>query len=282
LISPENFLLPEPDGLQTRTSQDYVFYKLNSLTFYLKVTNTAMRDKWRNRYYIDLESGPGKNTVGSEIILGSPLIALTAEFPATHFWLNELDATANTALEQRVSASPLRERVEIFQRDVNEVVSSVCSEINKRDRISGSLNIAFLDPEGLELQWTTVEQLARITRMDLIINFSTGGLFRSIGKGYEQVVDLFFGTPAWRKIYRPNDNPVSKRRALIDFYRQRLESFGYHIDIDPNLGGNDIAVNNSKNAQVYSMIFASKHELGAKFWKAAAKSVKPPMLPGFD
>jgi three-Cys-motif partner protein len=241
-----------------------------------------MREKWPQRYYIDLQAGSGKNAVGDQILLGSPLLALTAAYPATHFWFNDYDTVTKTALEQRVATSPIHDRVEIFQGDVNQVVTQVCAEINARDRRESSLNIGFLDPEGLELQWATVEQLARIARMDLIINFSTSGIVRALGKGYEQSVDSFFGTGEWRNIYKPHDNAATKRRAFIDFYRQRLEQFGYQIDVDPNLGGDDIAVNNSRNSQVYSLIFASKHPLGDKFWKAAAKSVKPPRLPGFD
>jgi three-Cys-motif partner protein len=282
VTSPEKFLLPEEDGLLTRKSQDYVRYKLNSLAYFIEATNVSMRNHWSERYYLDLFSGPGKNNVEEHILLGSPLRALTAKFPATHFWLNELDSFNKTALEQRVNASPLQGQVTISQDNANQVVHQICKEIRSRNQKTLSLNMAFLDPAGhSELHWTTVEELARITKMDLIINFPTQGIIRNVNE-YPQTVDQFFGTTEWRKVYKPEANPVTIRRTLIDFYRERLKAFGYIIDIDPNLGGDDIAVNNSKNAQVYSMIFASKHELGAKFWKAAARSVKPPKLPGFD
>lgn len=282
-VSPEKFLLDEPDGLPTRSSQEYVLYKLNALKYYITVTNTAMRKKWTERYYIDLQAGPGKNNIGDKVLLGSPLLALTANYPATHFWFNEYDTVNKNALTQRVSSSELNNHVDISQADVNQVVQHITQEIFHRDRTNKkpSLNIAFLDPEGLELHWSTVAQLAQVTKMDLIINFSTNGILRSIGRKNTEAVDRFFGTPKWREIYKAKDSVISRRRALIDFYRQGLERFGYNINIDPNLGGDDIAVNNSKNSQVYSLIFASKNELGDKFWKQAAKSVKPPRLPGF-
>ncbi|MBZ0321391.1 MAG: three-Cys-motif partner protein TcmP [Anaerolineae bacterium] len=288
MTTPDNFLLPEADGLTTRKSQDYVHYKLKALTVYLQRANTALRDKpWIERYYLDLEAGPGKLHVGTEIFLGSPLIALASPFPATRFIFNEKNAENRNALEQRVSISPLKERVTIYQADLNELVSNICDEIRERDRQAkleqkwSTFNIAFLDPEGLELKWSTVAQLAQITRMDLIINFSMNGIVRNIGSGNLQIIDEYFGTTAWRDIDKYPDDKVKRRRTFIDYYRQRLIEFGYHIVIDPDLGGDDIAVNNSKNAQVYSMIFASKHELGDKFWKQAAKDAKPPRLPGF-
>ncbi len=66
-MQPDKYLLPEDDGLPTRASQDYARYKWKALEFYLRVTNTAMREKWSERYYIDLEAGPGKNHIGNEI-----------------------------------------------------------------------------------------------------------------------------------------------------------------------------------------------------------------------
>ncbi len=277
MIDESKFLLPEADGLPARSAKEYVHYKLKSLAYYLNVTNTAMRDKWSTRYFIDLQSGSGKNQIGNSFVLGSPLIALTAPNPATHFRFNEFDNELKAALEKRIAKSPLENRTKIYQRDVNEVVSEVCEEVNLSDRKSGSLNIAFLDPEGLELEWSTVEQLAKIRRIDLIINFSTNGIVRNIGAGNFSLVDKFFGTETWRDIDTAND-PVKRRRVFIDFYRQRLERFGYYIDIDPDLGGHDIAVSNSKNSQVYSMIFASKHKRGDDFWRKAAKSVTQPKL----
>ncbi len=282
----EKYLKPEDDGLPCRPAKPYVHYKLKALEVYLTMVNTAMRDKWPKRRYIDLQAGPGKNQIGGAIVLGSPLISLTIPHPATHFIFNELDPQLCNALRQRVSASELQDQVTIFQADLNEIVGQICDEISAGDRrasASGkwsSLNVAFLDPEGLELHWQTVERLAQMSRMDLIITFPTGGLLRTIGRGYLERVDEFFGTTGWRSVY--DQSRSWPRRALIDFYRQNLEKFGYHIDIDRDLPRDYIAVNNSRNAQVYSLIFASKHPLADKFWRQAAKSVQPRKLPGFE
>ncbi|MBI5959621.1 MAG: three-Cys-motif partner protein TcmP [Chloroflexi bacterium] len=283
----EKYLLPEPDGLPTRPSQDYVLYKLKALSTYLKIAITAVGKKWPEIFYIDLQAGPGKNDVGNSVVLGSPLIALTTEKHPTQFRFNELDPELKNALDQRISASPLKDRVKSYQADVNEVIIQICDEIRERDRLArvnrqpSVLNIAFLDPEGLELHWVTVEQLASMNRMDLIINFSTQGIIRNIGAGNFEVVNRFFGTDQWREIDKPGSSPVARRRVLIDFYRQRLEKFGYHIKIDPELGGDEIAISNSKNSQIYSLIFASKHPIADKFWKEATKNVKQPRLLGF-
>jgi len=286
MTNPEKYLLEEADGLPTRPSQDYVHYKLKALSTYLSITNNAMKDRpWRERFFLDLQAGPGKNNVNSSILFGSPLIAFIAPNPSTQFRFNELSSINNDALKQRIAVSPLKDSIKIYQEDVNLVVDRIVEEITAIDKrfIQGkwpSLNVAFLDPEGLELHWATVEKLASISKMDLIINFSTMGIVRLIGDKNFEPVNRYFGIDKWKDVDIPA-NPVQRRRAFIDFYRMRLEKFDYNIDIDPSFGGDDIAVNNSKNAQVYSLIFASKNPLGDKFWKQAAKSSKPPRLPGF-
>ena len=286
MLSSDKFLLAEPDGLPTRLGNDYARYKLLALTTYISITNTAIRKQpWRDRYFIDLFSGPGKNQIGNSIVLGSPLIALTTEHPFTQYRFNEYDPALKVALETRVGASSLNKNVLIHQHDANEVVTTICDEISARDSIRdgkwSTLNIAFLDPEGIEeLHWVTVERLAGIAKMDLIINFSTLGLLRSIGAGQVTSVNRFFGTENWKTIYDPTANAAFRRRALIDFYLKRLGEFGYHYDVDPDLGGDDIVMKNAKNSQQYSIIFASKNKLGERFWKETAKRTRPPRLQG--
>jgi three-Cys-motif partner protein len=285
-MSQDKYLLPEEDGLLMRDSQDYARYKLEALRHYITMTNTSMRDKqWRERFYIDLQAGPGKNRIGSTITLGSPLIALTTEYPFTQYRLNERGEEENSALRQRISASPLNSRTQVYQQDVNQVVEVICGEIDAVDakRLKGKwpcLNVAFLDPEGLELHWSTVARLAQVNRMDLIINFSTGGIRRSYGRSNLEAIDHFFGNTIWRDVMQSGD-PTNQRRGLINLYRGQLQQFGYYVDVDPDLGSHDLAMRNSKNTEVYSLIFASKHELGDKFWRQAGKSTQPPKLPGF-
>jgi len=284
MIIPDKFLLPEDDGLPVRSSNEYARYKLLAVQTYIEITNTSMKEKpWKDRYYVDLFAGPGKNKIGNSIVLGSPLIALTTQMPFTQYRLNEKSAKLATALKQRVAASPQNAHTEIYEKDANEAVKDICEEITARDLVKdglwSTLNVAFLDPEGLELHWETVAHLAKIAKMDLIINFSTNGIIRNYGAGNYDVINRFFGTDEWMKIYRREKNPTFRRRALIDFYRGRLREFRYNIiDPDPDLGGEDISFKNIKNAQVYSLIFASKNELGDKFWKAAAKRTRQPRL----
>ena len=289
-VDPSKFLEEAEDGLPMRESQPYALYKLNSLSEYLKRATVAMKSKpWRERYFIDLQAGPGKNRIGTSVHFGSPLISLLTDAPFTQYRFNELDADNHSALQKRISTSSLASKIRLYKGDANVVVQEICDEIETCDQamLSGKwscFNIAFLDPEGLELHWDTVERLAQMRIMDLVINFSTGGINRTDGRGKAGLIDYdsinkFFGTENW-----PRENlgdATKRRREWIDFYLERLRSYGYVADLDPDWGGMDMAVKNSRNVQVYSMIFASKHELGNTFWGQSTRKAQPPKLPGF-
>lgn len=288
----DSFLLPQDDGLAMRSSQDYAKDKLRILEGYIYRFSTSMRNKqWRALHYVDLFAGPGKNFFepSLEIRLGSPLIALTTKYPFTQYRFVELKPQDFETLQKRVASSDRQERVMLMQGDSNVLVEKIVQEIQSVDEkyVEGkwsSINLAFLDPEGLELHWTTVEKLGRVGRMDLIINFSTSGLTRNADQMMEKKqatkLDLFFGTPEWREIYREvaNRDISQRRRTMLDFYKKRLASLGYVINLEREILPDEKVFRNKRGAQVYTLMFASKHDLGVKFWNDAIQEVSQPRL----
>ncbi len=282
-----SYLKPEHDGLPMRDSQDYAKDKLTILKGYMARFTTAMKDKkWRTLNYIDLQAGPGKNefSPSGDIMLGSPLLALTTRFPFHNVFLVEMGDAEFDALEKRALESGLGSRTHLFHKDCNVAVDNIVERIEQVDKefLPGkwsSLNLAFLDPEGLEVEWKTVEKLASLNRMDLVVNFSTSGITRNAGMAArdegDTVVDRFFGTREWRSVYERFrvDGASSVRRKLIDFYLGRLNDMGY-VQTERQ----EKPFRNQRNVQVYTMIFASKHDLGIKFWNGAVKEVRQPPL----
>lgn len=281
------YLRDKADDLPTRDSQDYAKDKLTILRGYMARFTTAMKDKpWRALNYIDLQAGPGKNefSPSGQIQLGSPLLALTTRFPFSNLFLVELGTSEYEALETRVGASDRGDKAKLYNEDCNVAVNRIVSEISQIDGeyISGqwpSLNLAFLDPEGLELQWQTVAKLAGLSRMDLIINFSTSGITRNARQAVDNedytTVDRFFGSREWRPVYERNRGRDSSivRRELIDFYLGRLNDMGYVEN-----KRQEKVFRNMRNVQIYTMIFASKNDLGIKFWNGAVQEVVQPKL----
>ncbi|MDX9992428.1 MAG: three-Cys-motif partner protein TcmP [Anaerolineales bacterium] len=239
---------------------------------------------WRRRAYIDLFSGPGKCVVDgtNEYFLGSPLLSVTTEHPFTDYYFVDKDSKNIDVLEKRISEAGLvKERVKCLTGDANIKVVEVVREIQRIDSefISGvwpSLNLAFLDPEGLELEWNTVAELGKINRMDLIIHYSQQGIKRmadrAVESNKETVVDKFFGDTEWRKIYLAYKNDaVGIHRHLMDYYKSKLKTLGYvEVKDDEEIWAEPL-MKNSKNAPLYRLLFASKHPLGVKFWKDVTK-----------
>ena len=207
------YLLPEDDGLPARDSGEWVKEKLFYVQRYIDAFETAMRNKsWRRRVYIDLFSGSGKCVIrgANEYVLGSPLLALTTQYPFTDYYFDDLEQENIDTLRKRSSNAIISQNhIHYLTGNANQKVQGVVSDIEQFDKVFikgvGSCpNLAFLDPEGLELEWSTVEALGKMRTMDLIIHYSQNGLTRNLEKCYsldeETIVDRFFGDYQWRAV----------------------------------------------------------------------------------
>ena len=182
--SNANFLQPKDDDLLMPETGRWSKIKLDYLEKYLDRFIVSMRpQKWRAIHYIDLFSGSGKNKIKNthEVILGSPLVALTRSRHFDVYFFSDNDPDNIAALKQRCAASDRYLRVKTNTGDANECVNTIMADINRIDKVYieniwPSLNLAFLDPFGLELEWRTVKTLAQAKRMDLIIYYSQMGI----------------------------------------------------------------------------------------------------------
>lgn len=279
----ENHILPEDDGLPIRIFGPWTSVKLDYVRRYIYMFETSMREKpWRQRNYIDLFSGSGKyrEEKNGEVYLGSPLLAITTDFPFTNYYFSDKSKENIDVLKLRCKACSQVLRFETG--DANKVVDTFVNEINKVDSkiISGkwsSLNLAFLDPDGLELEWPTVSKLASLYTMDLIIYYSQYGLNINFKNCYvakkETDIDRFFGDGEWRKVYekwKQKSFMSGIHRELMDHYKEKLQALGYVDVLDDDLGLEPL-MRNTKEAPLYRLIFASKSKKGHDFWKEVTK-----------
>lgn len=286
-----NYLAPEEDGLPTRPSGTWAEQKLDYLARYIDVFEISMRGKWQIRNFVDLMAGPGKDRIrgSSKVFLGSPLLALTAKYPFTGYFFVDLDSQNTNALQTRCHASPYNQRVNIYVGDCNKLVNNVVARLKQNER--NSLNLAFLDPEGFELQWITVAKLASVRRMDLIINYPQGGLNRFVRQAYastgQTAIDLFFGGREWRRYYEDwltKRSKSSLHRLLINHYKGKLKDLGYtQVFAGSDAVEDEPLMRNTKSAPLYRLLFASKHDRGYEFWlKVIHRDVHGrTRLPGF-
>lgn len=277
----EKYLRPVDDGLQMRLSGEWTEKKLEILEHYIVTSSTAMAKKpWRKRVYIDLQAGPGKNRIDpvGRIVLGSPLLALTRGQRYTDYRFVEQDRDLAEALWKRAEVTGRISPQDIIVGDCNSAVDGIVQEIKEADSEYRpgkwqSLCLVFLDPEGLELHWRTVDLLANTLRADFVINFSTGGLRRVAGEAFQhpessvaERVNKFFGTKDWRHIpLRPDGSmPVNE---WIDFYQNRLSGIGYKWGTESS-----VKIRTNYGVELYRLLFASKHDLGVRLWEEARKN----------
>ncbi|RLI57853.1 MAG: hypothetical protein DRP09_02095 [Candidatus Thorarchaeota archaeon] len=248
----------------------WAFWKLLIHAYYVDIfTNVAK--KYRTHVgYIDLLAGPGFNKLKDLdlIIAGSPLIAekrprITKNGRSKKFdWmiLVDKDESNCTSLKRMIDAT-------ILCTDCNS--TEVMEAIRKFMQPDDSIYLAFVDPEGIEVSWDTMENLFALPG-DLIINYPWSGVARVAGsyhKGKDQdmdsngpLLDTFFGTPAWRDI-----PPNSIARGLYQFYLRRIrehreETVEFSITM---MGGSQ-----------YKIIIASRRTRGGSPWLKPVRELK--------
>jgi three-Cys-motif partner protein len=268
------YLEPQDDGLLMRPSGNWVVEKLFFLERYLKVFTVSMHEKpWRALNYIDLFAGPGKcrTREGGLVYVGSPLLALGAPYSFSNYFFVDSDARSTEALKKRIGISNLAQRVHVLLGDSNTVVRQIVDHIRQEDSKYRpgkwpSLNLAFLDPNGLELHWDTVASLSEV-RTDLIIHYSQMGITRNVpvcaADNSDTIVDRFFGDRNWREFCE------SPRRSaeLLSYYVAKLRQLGYEdVRRDDDLWQAPLIRSTKRRAPLYRLLFASRSSLGQKFW----------------
>jgi three-Cys-motif partner protein len=144
------------DGQPARLAPSWTEEKLTILACYLHGFALACKRHPSGWYALDLFAGVGLNfseTTGAEIP-GSPLVVLPAGPPlARTVVLCERSARALPGLTARVI--PYGDRARVFATDANSEIADMLALV-PRDAPA----FAFLDPEGSELAWTTVNAIA--------------------------------------------------------------------------------------------------------------------------
>ena len=222
--------------------------KLKILTQYLPGYLGATT-KAHERIYVDAFAGPGLNQLrGTDrTIDGSPLIALDAcarngkQFDRLFFI--ERDAGLAAELRGVLDARDKNQRSSVIVGDVNNELPELIATLPRR-----SPTFVFVDPEGIEPQWRTIEAIAP-WRTELLINFPLGmGIKRNPDSAK---VTAYFGTDEWRQLWESSG--PDRAHALLQLYKERLRRLGYGYTT-----GNDRLIKTCGGRRLYYLVFVSK------------------------
>jgi three-Cys-motif partner protein len=250
------------DGLVARPLPDWTREKLFYIERYLDIFCTAMRGKW-TLAYADLLAGPGicmDLATGDELPGSSLLAARRPEFE--RLFLNDMSPVIASALSTRTSATT-DPRITISVGDCNTVVQQARDVMFPSSIQAHTLGLAVIDPEAFEMSYDAISRLTEGLRIDLIIIFMTGFVRRFISRPeFESPLDSFYGTNEWRSLVsQRNAGERVTYRKLLDLYADQLRKLGYQYVDD------DARMLNSKRSTIYHIVFASRHTLGADFFR---------------
>jgi len=214
-------------------------------------------------YALDLFAGTGLNwsTTRDREINGSALIALEAGSPeAIKVAVAESHAGAFKALVHRTER--YGDRVESFNEDANKIVAAMLGLIPRR-----APAFAFLDPEGSELEWLTVEAIAEHKRghspnkIEQLILFPTDMGFVRLAPDHPELVTRIYGHDGWKDIYaRRESGQITAEEARGEYVRMYAEGFkrlGYATVLDRQ-------IKKSNGQPMYFLIFATDNDAGER------------------
>jgi three-Cys-motif partner protein len=266
-----------PDGLPTweeagRWTRDKLYFWKR----YIDITTKAMCGERGARafpdgvVYVDFFGGAGVCSIKGHPdrrFPGSAIIAAHAPKPFAKIIACEKDKSRAEACRVRLGNTSVADRCEVLEGDCNELVGQLVSKIPRR-----ALTLAFIDPKGLDVQFSTVTTLSNNARVDFVVLFADA---LDINRNAEHVyrsdprskLDQFLGPDSnWREELDNLENPdhVTRRRLFAEIYQRQLKRLlGFEFSNEK--------VMTCKGRPLYRLVYASKSDLGLKFWKDALK-----------
>lgn len=276
-----------------RFGGDWTTRKLDVLAEYLASYTTALKNAPFDKLYIDAFAGTGyRNAPDSEtgpkdqselslpdlaeeepqtLLQGSARLALEAKPPFDQYIFIERSAARCAELENLKAEFPdLAASIQIQQGDANTELQALCRMEWKSRRA-----VLFLDPYGMQVEWPTIEAIARTKAIDLWLLFPLGiGVNRlltrsgDIPEAWQDRLNRLLGTTQWYdEFYRVESTPdlfggdnervIKASTATIGrYFNERLGT------IFPGVAEHPGVLRNSRNSPLYLLCFAVGNERG--------------------
>jgi three-Cys-motif partner protein len=236
------------------------------LTEYLFATSGAWK-KWPSRVFIDPFSGPGRVQVAGETVTrdGGAVIAWRAlaekQVPFTKMLVGDLAADRSHACESRLRA--LGAPVVSYTGPAIDTIKEMVAAVPR-----GSLAMAYVDPYNLELlAFSLLEEVAKLKKVDLAINFSTMDLQRNIEIEFDSERARFDAVaPGWQE--DPAVRSASGRNfklAFFNYWCNLIRALGFDYSKEMPL------ITNNRGHGIYRIVFFARHDLPTRIWADVAR-----------
>ncbi len=259
------------DGLYIPDIGPWAENKYEILHHYNHMFATGMKNRFRNRVYIDLFSSAGIAQIrnSSKYVLTSSLIAMNIQDPYDQYIYCDIDEKCIKALSQRVEKYFPGKKVDYIVGDSNEKVTEILYLLPKPSKSNTVLTFCVVDPFNLGINFDTMKALNKY-RMDFLILLSWMDASRNeyiyINPTNERI-DNFLGDKKWRdKWFKLKKENYDFRKFLAEEYVQRMMTLGYSDTAFKTLFP---IRSTDKKLFLYHLAFFSKSEIGYDFWKKA-------------
>jgi len=272
------------------------------LTAYRQIFSTNERARYFITHYVDAFAGTGyrqpsgapaisslslfeeeHDADGDSYRKGSARIALEINPPFHRYLFLDTNPLYIQALKQtRSDFSQIAERIQIECAEANTYLHEWCQKTNWHQNRA----VVFLDPYGMQVEWSLLEALAKTEAVDLWILFPIGiGINRLLTKKAEppaewaNALTRIFGTEEWRaEFYKTQtvqtlfaQEDISCKNADFEtigaFFIKRLQT------IFPAVSPHPLQLCNSRNNPLYLLCFAAANKRGAPIALKIADSI---------
>jgi three-Cys-motif partner protein len=224
--------------------------KLEKVTQYLMAYQKVMKNQSFRTVYVDAFCGDGAIALndaeaddleeGRRITKGSAVRALelATPFDAYHFIDKSASSVAKLKETAATVAPTLAERVETHPADVNAALPNIISGLDPRSERA----VVFVDPFGMQLEWRTIEVIAKQPGIDfwylvpigIAVNRLATKDQRRMSSAWATKLDAFLGTKDWRNDWYAassqqdlfSTDAIMERRVNIDkiddYFHNRL------------------------------------------------------------
>lgn len=273
------------NNLGQKFGGDWTEEKLECVSKYLHSYTQIMKEREYHFAYIDAFAGTGyrelKNSEDIEIpafLAGSARKALEVRHPFKEYIFIEEDKNSYTELKNLTNEFP-NHNIECINANANQSLTDLCRERNWRTNRA----LVFLDPYGMQVEWQTIESIAKTQAIDLWILFPIGmgvsRLLRNDGKiplTERQTLDEFFGRDDWfdefyqlarqRSLFSEEDELEKRDNILAEIEQYFLKCLD---SVFAMVAKNPLPLRNSKNSLMYLLCFAAGNPNAPKALKIA-------------
>jgi three-Cys-motif partner protein len=272
-----------------RFGGDWTEKKLAALAGYLRMYTTALKHQHFETWYVDAFAGTGyRHLVRPEsgevtgllpgtdpvdlVLDGSARIALRTVPPFDRFVFIEQSAARCAQLDAlRIDSGFDRNRVVVLRSEANDCLRAILRTDWRHRRA-----VLFLDPYGLQVDWSTLESIAATRAIDCWVLFPLSAAARLLtrsGKApesWKRRLDALFGTPSWRRdLYDAQVTPTLFGEDETEVVRATIEAVGRYFNkrLKSIFGGvveQPGVLRNSKNTPLYLLCFAAANPSGAR------------------